>query len=63
MGKSQIDSEADRKAAICRSNACGHYDPQADACGVLVALGKAGAVRWLYSHPKAGCADKDNPQF
>ena len=57
-----IDPEAARKASICRSGACGHYDAQADACGILRAKGRAGAIRWLYAHPEAKCV-ADEPLF
>jgi hypothetical protein len=58
-----IDTRGHEHAAICRSGVCGHYDSSRDACGILTAAGKSGAVSWLYSHPDTGCADKTNPQF
>jgi len=57
-----IAPEATRKASICRSNACGHYDAQSDTCGILRAKGRAGAIQWLYSHPDAKCV-ADDPLF
>lgn len=48
-------------AAICRTNQCGHYDSDNDACKIVVEIGKqkgqkrAGKVSWLYHNPKAAC--------
>jgi hypothetical protein len=48
-------TEADRKMAICRSNVCGYYDAEHDACGILWDRGKAGAVTYLLTHPETKC--------
>lgn len=55
-------TEADLKIAICRSNVCGHYDAEHDACGILRASGKAGKVVYLLSHPETRCVDEP-PRF
>ena len=52
----QPDTRGHDHAAICRSGQCGRYLPESDACGVLVELGKAGHVAYLYTHPATRCA-------
>jgi hypothetical protein len=55
-GEVEADTRGYDHAAICRSGQCGRYLPESDACGVLVQLGKAGHVAYLYSHPTTRCA-------
>ena len=53
-----IDSmlpEGHRKAAVCRSNICGHYRQAEDACGVIAAMGRPGRISYLYQHPATRC--------
>jgi len=63
--QSLIDSmlpEGYRKAAICRSNACGRYNATNDTCGIITATGRPGQVGYLISHPDTHCV-ADNPLF
>ena len=63
--QSLIDSllpDGHRKAAICRSNACGRYDQATDTCGIITATGRPGQVGYLLSHPQVGCV-ADKPLF
>lgn len=53
---------AQKKMAICRSNRCGKYRPESDACGILKDRGKHGAVTYLQRHPQTRCVD-EVPQF
>lgn len=54
--------------AICRSNLCGHYDAQTDACGRVIELGRIkgetrlGLVTWLIKNPDAECV-AEQPLF
>lgn len=50
------------KVDICRSNACGHYDAEHDACGILRDRGKAGKVTYLLMRPQTRCV-ADDPLF
>lgn len=63
--QSLIDSllpQGHRKAAICRSNACGRYDQATDTCGIITATGRPGQVGYLLSHPQVGCV-AEKPLF
>jgi hypothetical protein len=51
----QISEKGQANAAICRSNVCGYYDAEHDACGILRDRGKAGAVTYLLTHPETKC--------
>lgn len=50
------------KMDICRSNRCGHYVQEKDACGVLLSRGRAGAINYLIQHPHVSCV-AENPLF
>jgi len=58
----QISEKGQANAAICRSNACGHYDAEHDACGILRSRGKAGKVTYLLMRPQTRCV-ADEPLF
>jgi len=58
----RISEKGQANAAICRSNVCGHYDAERDACGILMSRGKAGRVVYLLTHPETSCVD-DPPRF
>jgi len=55
-------TKAQAKMDICRSNRCGHYVQEKDACGVLLSRGKAGAITYLIRHPHVSCV-AENPLF
>ena len=60
-----IDSllpEGHRKASICRSNACKHYNSANDTCGLITATGRPGQVGYLIGHPDVHCV-AENPLF
>jgi ribosomal protein L2 len=48
--------------AICRSNKCGFYNADNDACQILRDRGKAGRVVYLLQHPNTRCV-AENPLF
>ena len=50
------------KVAICRSNRCGHYNADRDACQLLIDKGRAGRVMYLLTHPATKCV-ADEPLF
>jgi hypothetical protein len=52
----------ERKAEICRSNACGHYDAGQDACGLIAEKGRPGKVSYILNHPATRCVDSE-PRF
>jgi hypothetical protein len=63
MGVSELLSlEGDRKAAICRSNVCGRYVAEFDACGILLNRELEGRIVYLLSHPETRCV-ADDPLF
>lgn len=49
--------EAERKMAICRTNQCGMYDRDGDACRILTAKGKAGRISYLRIAPSTACVN------
>lgn len=53
---------AGRKAAICRSDLCGHYIKEGDRCGILVARGMPGRIAYLRQHSEVACV-AEPPQF
>ena len=59
---SETDADGHRKAAICRSNACGRYDQATDTCGIITATGRPGQVGYLLGHPQIRCV-ADKPLF
>jgi glycosyltransferase involved in cell wall biosynthesis len=52
----------ERKVEICRSNVCGHYDANQDACGLIAEKGRPGKVSYLLNHPATRCVDSE-PRF
>lgn len=56
------NSQGARKASICRSNRCGHYNADRDACQLLIDKGRAGRVAYLLTHPATKCV-ADEPLF
>lgn len=63
--QSLIDSmlpEGHRKAALCRSNACGRYNATNDTCDIITATGRPGQVGYLINHPQVGCV-AEKPLF
>lgn len=52
-------TEGRRKAAICRTGQCGHYDARSDACGILLGRGKQGAISYLLRHDRTRCVAED----
>lgn len=50
------------KTSICRSNQCGHYNADRDACQLLIDKGRAGHVTYLLTHPATKCV-ADEPLF
>lgn len=54
--------KAQAKMAICRSNRCGKYVQEKDACSLLLARGGAGQISYLQANPWTKCVDNP-PQF
>jgi len=55
-------TEGHRKAAICRSNACGRYNAANDTCDIITATGRPGQVGYLIGHPETHCV-AEKPLF
>lgn len=54
--------KAQAKMAICRSNRCGKYVQEKDACILLLARGGAGQISYLQANPWTKCVDNP-PRF